>query len=404
MEIRRLTPEEQIQRRGLSQTVFFHEREDIRKMLKAPQEHIKDEDAVSWGAFSEGGASRLESALKVIPYNMRMNGHDVKMAGIASVATRPEARGKGHVRRIMEKAFPAMLEAGQTFSFLYPFSYEYYRKLGYEMCHAYHKVTIPPEQAAFYPFPDGMEPYEPGEPFSPFEEVYGTFIQSRNLAILRKEAEWQNLLERDPYKDFKFTYLHRDSQGKADAYILYNAEDKGSDGNGLKIEELCWATPEGLKCIFGFLGKLGAEYSSIEWNAPCDVDVHALFPNAYDLTWKVASVGMLRLVDVNGALATLRAPEGSGRVNIGVSDKSLPGNSGIYSIQWESGSLAIQKEEGGKNNEPHLETTAETLAQLVTGYLSPLQASYKKDTLLQGRLPELMTLFPKQHIYIKEQF
>jgi len=390
MEIRKLKPEEHIQYEGLCLSVFFDTaRRDIRQQKQDPLAHASNGNDVRIGAVDANG--RLQSALAVIPYTMRMNGKDVKMGGIGGVVTLPEARGQGLVRKIMDLAFEEMQDAGQVFSFLYPFSYGYYRKFGYEMCLPYNKVTIPIEQFTGYPFPQNITPYEPGNSITPFVEIYEAFTRNRNLAIKRDTKTWEHLLNRDPYQNLEFTYLVQD------AYILYSV-DRSGDGSRVDIKELCWRTPTGLRDIFGFLGKLGAEFNAVLWNAPCDINIHALFPEGYDLTWRVNAVGMNRIVDVTAALATLRAPHGNGEVIIDVADAYRPANSGLYAVQWESGNLTAAKTTSGTAD---ITTSIQTLAQLVTGYITPQEAGYKQDTTIYNNISQLFT---KQNLFLTERF
>jgi len=403
MIIRRIAPVEQVQYNGICSTVFFDiGRSDIRAHMKDPQAHIKDEDDDDrWGAFDDDG--KMHSAMVVNHYDMLMNGKKVKMGGIGGVVTRPESRGKGLIRKIFDAAFPAMLENGQTFSFLYPFSYSYYRNFGYEMCYAYNSVNIPIAEMQGYAYPQNIEPFEPGDDISPYAEIYETFVRSRNLAIVRDKDAWQKILDRDPYKDLKFTFLNRDAQGKADAYVLYGVHKNDEHGNRAKIRELCWRTPEGLHSIFGFFAKLGSEFDSVDWNAPDDVSVHALFPEAYDISWRKNACGMNRILDVTTGLSTLRAPVGvgNGKLTVDIIDAYWKDNTGKYIVQWEDGNVTVQKTtECGAA----MATSVETLAQLVTGYISPEEAMLKKDTTIYDSYLQLSQLFPKQKLHMVERF
>ena len=403
MIIRRIAPAERIQYSGICSTVFFDmERSDIRAQMKDPQAHVEDDDGDDrWGAFDTGG--KLHSAMVVNHYNMLMNGKAVKMGGIGGVVTRPESRGLGLIRKIFDAAFPVMLENGQTFSFLYPFSYSYYRNFGYEMCYAYNSVNIPIAEIRGYAYPRNIEPYEPGDDIAPYAEIYETFTRHRNLAIVRDKDAWEQILDRDPYKDLKFTFLNRDAQGKADAYVLYGVHKNDEHGNRIKIRELCWRTSEGLHSIFGFFAKLGSEFDSVDWNAPDDVNVHALFPEAYDVSWRKNACGMNRILDVNAGLSALRAPEGvgNGKLTLDIVDKYWSDNSGKYTVQWEDGNLISRKT---TSSDAAMATSVETLAQLVTGYMSPEEVMLKNDTAIYSSRLKLSQLFPKQKLHMVERF
>jgi predicted acetyltransferase len=402
MEIRKLKPEEHIHFSGICQTVFFDiERKDIREMAKKPLEHEEKDSIVRLGVFDEKG--KLQSAVRVIPFTMRMNGHNVKMGGLGAVVTRPEARGKGQMNLLMAEAFREMRESGQIFSFLYPFSFRYYRKFGFEMCYAYDKVKIPVKELREYICRVNAAPFEPGDSIVPYEKIYKYFTRERNLSIVRDKEDWTQILERDPYQDLEFTYLFHDAAGRAVAYILYDAEQDDDDGNRLIIKECCWITPEAFHMVLGFLAKLGAEFEYVLWNAPSDINICTLFPEGFDLEWKRESAGMNRIVDVAAALSVLKAPERSGRVAIGVTDNFLTENTGTYAVEWENGAITVEKI-GDVGPMPDIETSVETLSQLVTGYITPEAAMYKKDTAVLGSLAGLNKLFQYRNLYIMERY
>ena len=404
MEIRKISPVERIQYHGICSTVFLDMgRSDIRAQLQDPQAHVKDDDRDEdnrWGAFDATG--KLHSAIVVNPYTMLMNGKHVKMGGIGGVVTRPESRGQGLIRKIMDAAFPAMLEKGQTFSFLYPFSYSYYRMFGYDVGYAYNSVNIPLKEMQGYAYPKNMEPFEPGDDITPYVEIYEEFTRDRNLAIVRGKDAWNWMLDRDPYKNLQFTFLHRDANGKGDAYILYGVQKGGDRGNTIKIRELCWRTPEGLHSVFGFIARLSSEFGSVDWNAPDDINVHALFPESYSVSWRKNACGMNRILDVAAGLSTLRAPVGvaNGKVTLDIVDKYWKDNTGKYTVQWEDGNLSVAK--GG--NDVELATGVETLCQLVSGYMTPEEVALKKDTTVYSNRFLLGQLFPKQKLHLVERF
>jgi predicted acetyltransferase len=390
MEIKKLTPENFAEYIEICQTVFF----DMERDFEIP----KHDDKIRFGIFENG---KLQSALQIIPYEMRMNGKNVKMGGIGAVVTRPESRGQGHMNALMKAAFGQMHENEQIFSFLYPFSFAYYRKFGYETCYARDKVKIPVSQLRGYKCETTVTPHEPGDPIQPYKKIYEEFTRERNLSIVRDTEAWKKILERDPYTNLEFTYLFRDTAGDAAAYILYEAELDDDDGNRLIIQECCWTNPQALRMVFSFLSKLGAEYEYVHWNAPSDINIHMLIPEGFDAEWSRESTGMNRIVNIPAALKTLRAPEKNGRVTIGVTDKFLTENTGVYTLEWESGILTAKKT---KTATPDMETTAETLAQLVTGCITPDAATFKNDTVILNAHSAFNALFPMRHLYIMERY
>ncbi|MCL2373549.1 MAG: GNAT family N-acetyltransferase [Defluviitaleaceae bacterium] len=399
MEIRIIKPSEQIEYTAICNSVFFGSpRLDIREMRKKPDEHGKDDETIRLGYFSDTG--KLLSALSLIPYEMRLGDKTVKMGGIGAVVTRPDARAGGFVRKLFDEAFQIMVREGYVYSFLYPFSFDFYRKFGYELCYARANATIPMYTISGYHIPPAIEEFEPGGDTAPYEEIYRKFTADYSLSLVRSSETWRKRLKRDPYKNLEFTYLFRDESGQPVSYILYGVES-GDGGSNLDIDELCWVNPTGLQYAFGFIQRLGAEFSNVKWsNMPAGIVPHAMVADVFDVSLRHNGIGMGRLVDVAASLATMPSPEGQGQATIEVQDSYLPQNSGIYTITWQNGQLSVAK----TNTTPHITTTVETLAQLVTGYLSLNEAALKQDTTIVANHKALAALFTKKNLYLKEYF
>jgi predicted acetyltransferase len=126
-------------------------------------------------------------------------------------------------------------------------------------------------------------------------------------------------------------------------------------------------------------------------------------PDPYDTKVKLSPTAMNRIVDVPRALAMLQAPEGSGRVSVGVTDAFCPENTGLYYLEWESGTLNVTKKAESFIH-ADMETNVTTLAQLVTGYIDPARARWRKDTEIRSGFDELARLFVLKDLYSFERF
>jgi len=415
MEIRKLaTAAERLHYAAICAVCFLDgRRRDLRTEIKDAEkaaaeaadtdEALPYDGAISgsptWGVFING---KMQSATVVNDYTIRMNGADVKMGGIGGVVTLPEARGQGLIRRLMRPIMDDMRESGQIYSFLYPFSYDYYRKFGYELCYDRRTAKIPMEQFAKFPYPAKFIAHEPGDDWTPYSKIYDAFIKDRNLAVVRKEASWKWLLNRDPYKDLKFTYLNYGADGEPNAYLLYD-RTKIDGANYISVRELAWTSVEGLHSIFGFFGRMAAEYRGVQWNIPDGVNIQAILPNPYAIDWKINAIGMNRIVDVEAVLALHPAPTGTGRLAIGVTDAFYPDNTGLYRLEWESNNLSVTKK-AETFITADVETNVTTLAQLTTGYIDAFAAQYRQDTVIRSGLAEMAALFPRKDLYLLEGF
>jgi len=301
-----------------------------------------------------------------------------------------------------------MKEEGYLFSTLYPFSYAYYRKFGYELAYTRRINTVPMDCFRKYPFPKDtiVKPWKKGDDLRDIKAVYDKFRENRNYAILRNDKSWEKVLEKaDPHKNLFHTYIHYDSTGKPDSYVMFKAVniDLEHGSRQINISEFAWTSKAGLYAMFGFIGGLSPSFNEIKWDVPYDLDLGSMFPEAYDVSVNNKSSIMTRIIDVLATLKLLKAPTmQSGKVIIEVVDKSMPCNDGTYIISWENGKLNAEK--SSANDTPDISTTIEALAQLVIGYASPDMVAYRQDTTIHSNYEALNALFVKKNLYLWEAF
>ena len=86
--------------------------------------------------------SNLAAKLHIIPYQISINGEEWKMGGVAGVATYPEFRRNGYVKRLIIEALERMHKEEQIVSLLHPFDIGFYRKFGWEIFTENKKLQI----------------------------------------------------------------------------------------------------------------------------------------------------------------------------------------------------------------------------------------------------------------------
>ena len=403
MEIRMLKPEEYLSYNLLCNVCFAGKApKDYEEQLKNPIEHSKGYENCMGGFDEEGN---LIAALEMIPYEMNFDGSIVKMCGIASVVTAPEARGTGVMGKVYEQCLKKMKEDGYVFSILFPFSYAYYRKFGYELAHELRSAKVPIKSFHKYPFPkNSVKFWKKGDCIDDIKSVYESFKQGRNYAINRSDESWEKILkDADPYINLQYSYIHYDSNRKADAYLSFMSKrPENSYSNEMHISEFAWATKEGMLAMFGFIGGLSPQFSTVHWrNVPEDIDLGSMFAEGGDVETKAHTYFMTRIIDLPLALSMMQVPiTASGKVVLDVVDKSMTCNSGKYAVSWNDGKLTVEKTEAS----PDISTSIETLVQMLVGYTTPQTAKYRLDTTIHGNMAEIEVLFPKKNLYMWETF
>lgn len=124
MLIRELRDDELYKSAKLSSLAFSYAVNIEEKKKEGLKEH-------TYGAFLDDGETLIAQVVAIC-YASYHNGVSVGALGIAGVASSPEHRRAGAVRAIFNHLFSIAGEKGWELSYLYPFSFRYYRKFGYE--------------------------------------------------------------------------------------------------------------------------------------------------------------------------------------------------------------------------------------------------------------------------------
>ena len=396
-----IKPEEKVTRDLLSSVCFSYKAsENYEERLKNPEKYSERYEECL-GGFDDKG--NMIAALNMEPFVMNFDGHNVKMCGIAAVVTLPEARGTGIMTKIFDECLQMMKDNGYIFSTLFPFSYAYYRKFGYELAYEKRRTQLPIDCFRKYPFPkNSVRLWKKEDGFGDLRLVYDEFRKGRNHAIERSDISWERILkDADPYSQLKFTYIHYDANGKPDSYLRFSPKSIPDDYNQIQISELAWTSKAGLHDMFGFIGGLSPQFNKVNWDVPDDLDLGSMFPEGGDVSTKVYTSVMTRILDLPEALKLMKAPvTPSGKVVLDVVDKSMACNTGKYAVSWENGKISVEK----TSDTADINTSIETLAQMLIGYVNPETAAYRSDTTIHSGHEAIDALFPKKKLYLWEAF
>ena len=389
MEIRLLNGEERFQARMIA-TVAFHQR--MEDPEKARQESEK-ETCQQWGAFHEDGT--LMAQIINNQYMSWLDGTLVRNGGIGAVSTLPEYRMEGAVKEIFKVLLAHAFTDGEVISTLYPFSHAFYRKFGYETVCWKNIYEFSPAVLRGYAFYGEASLWKQGMPVSGWTELYNRFASSYNLAISRDDRAMGERLKGEYYKDRKFCYMLHEN-GKPVAYLIF--QDIRHDPQAiLDVQDLAWDGPDGLRAILGFLARFSADYGSIRLFLPRDIELLSLIrsPLAYDIQKTTEQSYMIRVVNAERALETMKKPAGTSFV-VRITDELIPENNGT----WKVTSDAVSPTE----EEPDLTVTEKALGQLVSGAVSLSEALYREDTVVTKNRETLDRVFVRKPILVEDHF
>jgi predicted acetyltransferase len=284
----------------------------------------------SLGVFDDNG--RCESGISDIRFITRYFGKDWPSSGISAVASDPTARNQGQIRRIMEALLRRDRDEGVGLSYLYPFSYRFYRKFGYGTLGSYRVFTLDPEEIR--PIKSDLHVAQinwEGDDFEHMCDLNNHWIQEYDGA-----SYW-------PYRSFEaskasaeryrhYYYLLRDGGGTLKAWLRFSQNDDWSKP-GMFVHKMVWADPQGLAGIFAFLASHRSQIKEIQLVGPHGLPVDQFCLEHRPKT-RLSQEWMARPLDPAALLAAAVAERDfHGEFAFSLIDPSLEENSGRYRIQ-----------------------------------------------------------------------
>lgn len=396
MQYRTIKKEESKQSAQVSSIAFVH---DITPSLEHIDKGRYIEDA-HHGAFTDEG--QMVAQIACWPLEMNFDGHVAQCGGIGGVATLPEYRRGGHIRKLFENIFDQMIRDGYTFSFLYPFSHDYYRKFGYEVCVAQQKIQVELDSLGRFPYTGHAELFINGEEGTDPEDIiqiYNTHARKMNMMLDRDAWWWERKLEHDPYVSLTRTYTWYNDAGEAKAYctIWYDKNDI----NTIHVRDWAWTDREGLYGLMGFWGRFVGSAKYIKMTMPAILNPELIFPNAYKIETKLEHNGMARLVNVEKALNMMHKPALNATVTIAVEDAFCAFNHTTYQLKMQDGNCTVTK---GVDGPADMTCSVHALAQMVTGYMSMDMAALRTDVNVINQYEIFQQLFTHKHTSIADYF
>lgn len=353
-------------------------------------------------AFDDQG--QMTACLQLIPFETRLDGTKLSTGGIGGVASLPEGRGQGNVRALFELTLREMFDRGMTFSSLYPFSYAYYRKFGYELTHIHQRVYFPTDAVRPQVRVGGrFAQFEAGQEDGALRVVYERFLRDANLAMVRGDAEWKVRFDQQKERFHpSYTYVWYDEEDIAQAYFTYHHENANGE-RIMEIDDYAFAGKEGFTALLSMLHMLTAQYKHAVWHLPDWIQPHTLFPDPYDIEVKLVPRSMTRLVHVEKALSAMRYPRRPGSLLLGVRDPILPENDGNWSVSFGLDKVTVEKTQGGAK--PDLSLDIRALTQLVVGSVSlPGLLLTRPDLSIHANEETLVRVFRRRRVFLADFF
>ncbi len=332
---------------------------------------------------------------------------DVPMGGIGGVACTADQRGRGHVGRLLGESLRTMRDAGQFLSGLYPFSFAFYRRHGWDWVGEQRQYSVPTSELKASPEGRLLTMYEGMDALEIVRPIYETFARRYFGMGLRREAApgdaapdwWKRALD---HRDGRTTYVQvytDSSTGAAEGYLTFRYPS--GDGAG-EVGDFFANTPAAYRGLLSVLHYYAVQVEKITFSAPMD-DPLPLHVMHWDLETKIRPLFMGRVVDVAAALTALRPEAGlSGRLVLQIADAQCEWNNQAFAVTLDAGQVTATFTQDA----PGVSVDIQSLSQAYWGQpsLEHLRAAGRVRVTDESQYTLLARLLPPRICFLRDFF
>lgn len=265
----------------------------------ATQQYIEKQLGQLFGAF-EG--DELAATCGVINFSTQLGGRALSCAGICAVATHPSFRRRGLTNVLIERALSEAHGRGDAIAALWPFSYPFYERFGFQVTDRHYKVTAQLANLHKSPIGDAAQYREAAAPCAldkaaaeaePALELlvglHHQWCQLHSLSLSRDRHRWLRIFGRPGSSWLVLTHL----QG-------YMIIDWSSSAETLRVIEWCYLTAEAFADGLAWLAQMDSQFQSASWTAASIDEIYRL--NLHSLVKVEVLPGMMSRVLNSGEL------------------------------------------------------------------------------------------------------
>ena len=383
MEVRLIKPEEAVDYLKISAASFI---------WKFNKDEDKEVEMPVMGAFHEG---RLVAGVELFDFKCNYCGNLINVLVLSGVCTLPEYRGMGAVRAIFDEVGRNAVKNGVTAGFLAPFSITYYEKFGFANLNRTFAVKVPFHNLRHIPHSNNVELYT-GEQLEELCELHNKCVFTENLMTLREDKKH---FCHKPLEEADYTYIHRDSDGKADGYVRF----KITRPDKLVADELFVLTPDALKGIIGFLRNYDGIVKDLIVKKQYQGSPFACLTDRIDgVTYELDHGYAARIYNLKELLENNVYPAEHGRFSI-LSLDDLEQNKGIFDVEYQNGKATVTQRYDGDADISLTPPAAARLLLAGEGHTAQT-AVYLDGVQIRGNADDFFRAFPRRATRFTDSF
>ncbi len=280
-------------------------------------------------AFADDN-STLIAQLEINDMKSRFCGNQLKCVGIGGVATKPEFRRAGAVRKLFDHVF----EQDWDISILYPFSSSYYRKFGYETASLGLRAFTDFTELSHIERSFNVELFD-GSQIDELLKLYNKTFKDYNLSFIRTDSRY---FSDKPYETTNYTYMWKDSDGEYKSFATYFVDREKSC---VIVNEIGFTDRESMLGILGFLRCYDGNHKSISFtNLPIDSPLINVFGNICRVSMTCYNMGAVRVINVENVLKSKLWPDEHGSFILRCND-TIARNNKTFEVEYQNGNCSV---------------------------------------------------------------
>ena len=334
------------------QTVGWEEREIA--LAKLPV--LEKADVLGW--FD---GEKLISQIAVYPFQVNIFGRIFEMGGLTGVGTYPEYANMGLMNKLMRQALADMQQKKQSISYLYPYSFPYYRQRGWEIISD--KMTF---EIKDYQMPKVKKVSGYVERLNiehqDIRMVYKNFSSMHHAAMIRNDLAWDEYWRWD--LDELTAAVYYDSFHEPQGYLLYWISE-----DVLHVKEMVYINQEARNGLWNFISAHFSMVSKVVGSTYTN-DPLAFWLEDGEIKETIAPYYMARIVDAKQFISQypFRAMGTDIQLTFMLDDPILEWNQGIFTLHVSATGQGELLQSEGKTA---LSLDIQTLTTMLLGYKRP---------------------------------
>ncbi len=344
----------------------------------------------------------ISAVIGIIDFSQRIRGSWIKMAGVSAVACKPEYRRKHHITELFTFVFQDLQKKGYLVSALYPFSYEFYEKVGYAHADSLDVYTIRCSNITQKPTPNRRieEDFHPD--YARCQALYGKVAEETDGLVKRSSSIWKELMGWS-WNSRGFQFICQDLDGNDLGYVIIRFEQKDhrNEFPFIEVREMVSSDPETKQALLNFLANHDSQRKYIKF-APLDSNYLLYMKNPDIKEKRHLSNSMFRIIDLENLVSKLEFPNHLvEKVSFILTDDHCPWNNKTFELQVENGHCQLKE----ARRESNVQLSINALSQILFGTYSVTElAEVGKISGSHSDFSKLSHIFPKQPATLRDYF